>query len=375
MTTAVLALKEKSEQGKKPDIKHIPKQPGCYIFKNKQGLIIYIGKSKNLYNRVKQYFYTDRFPDYSKYASMAREVQEIEVVTTDTEINALILECQLIKKHKPRYNSQLINTPRYHYLRINTAQEYPTISIEDSIQGDRSNYYGGFYNIYDAQNTIELIGNIWQAPTCGKTVFTGKDKPCLNHHIGKCCAPCGRKIARAQYRQKIDEIIGCFNGNFDHILDRLNGEMESASIDYKYELAAKIRDNINGLQRLRRRLKSLCVYFENSNVYLFLRALGEQCYSLFYIKNGSVLNRIDFPNINEPSGALLAPFIAENRKAGDANENGAYLTTYILEIRASKYFVPAMDNISAMQMADKLRQAFKDFVKGRTNDLGGKVWI
>ena len=134
---------------------------------------------------------------------------------------------------------------------------HPAISITDVVQDDRGNYFGGYYDIFDAQKGLELIGGIWQVPVCGKAIFTKKDKPCLNHHIGKCCAPCGKRVPAKQYGQKIKEIIGCFNGEFAQTIDRLNVEMERASKRQKYEEAAKILDSINGLQRLKKRLKSL----------------------------------------------------------------------------------------------------------------------
>ena len=350
--------------GTKPDIEHIPKLPGCYMLKNKQGLIIYVGKSKSLYNRVRQYFYPGQSPEHNKYSEMAKEVKEVEFISTDTEINALILECQLIKEHRPRYNSQLINTPVYHYLHIETSQEYPAISIADVVQGDRDDYFGGYYDIFDAQNGLELIGGIWQTPVCGKVIFTEKDRPCLNHHMGKCCAPCGNKITAEQYRQKIDEIIGCFDGDFGQTLDRLNNEMERAAAGQKYEAAAKIRDSINGLQRLKKRLKSLYIYFDDSRVCLFIRAYNEQCYSLFYIKNGAVLNRADFPNVDEPNEAALASFVEANQCAEDVIGNGAHLAACILEIRASKYYVPVDENANLRQMVNELRLAFDDFITG-----------
>ena len=350
--------------GTKPDIEHIPKLPGCYMLKNKQGLIIYVGKSKSLYNRVRQYFYPSQSPEYNKYSEMAKEVKEVEFITTDTEINALILECQLIKEHRPRYNSQLINTPLYHYLRIDTSQEYPAISIADVVQGDRGNYFGGYYDIFDAQNGLELLGGIWQTPVCGKAIFAEKDRPCLNHHIGKCCAPCGKRINAEQYRQKIGEIIGCFNGDFGQTLDRLSKEMERASARQIFETAAKIRESIYGLQRLKKRLKSLYTHFDDSQAYLLMRAYNEQCYSLFYIKNGIVLNRADFPNIDEPSEAELSSFIEANQNADDVTGNGAHLAACILEIRASKYYVPVDENASLQQTVNDLHQAFGDFITG-----------
>ena len=189
------------------DYSGFPNLPGCYIFKNKFGSIIYIGKSKSLRDRIRQHFNTSD-DMFNKHSSMIKETQAIEAIVTETETDALILECRLIKSHKPKYNSMLKKDRSYPFVRIDVTKALPTISISDSILSDGSKYYGSFYSTQDAQNTIELLGSIWQTPTCGKTVFSGNDRPCLNHHLGKCCAPCGAIIEQGVNMASQDEHLG-----------------------------------------------------------------------------------------------------------------------------------------------------------------------
>ena len=348
------------------DLNNIPKQPGCYIFKNKQQIIIYIGKSKSLHNRVKQYFYaaaSDGCSDgYNKYAEMAREICEVETIVTDTETNALILEYHLIKKHKPKYNSLLKNTYPYPFIKIDLSQEYPAISISDKEFDDGCEYFGNFYGIGDAFRTIELIHSIWQTPICQKESFSG-NKPCLNYHIGKCMAPCGKMIDSIAYREKINEIVKCLNGNFYSTISRLNKEMQNASKTLNFEKAASIRDSINGLNRLKKKQKRLYTKLGNKDVYVFLRAFKEQCFSIFYIKNGITLSRADFPDLCEPDEKRLEAFARDNKQGIINIENGALMTTCLLDISADKLFVQAPSKTKPEQLAKKLKSGYKALIQ------------
>jgi len=353
----------------------IPELAGCYLFKNKQGYVIYVGKSKNLRSRVKQYFYlgqsglpalpgSQESPLSGKLANLVRQVHEIEIMTTDTEINALILECQLIKEHKPRYNSQMMNTPIYQHLHFHELQEYPAISISDSVQVEAGSSHGSFYDAFDAQEAIELIGDIWQTPTCARAAFSADDKPCLNYHLGKCCGPCSKRLPAEDYRQKIAEIIGCLNGDADTVMARLKCELAASSAQRNYEQAARIRDNIRGLQSLARKYRLLHAYFVSDECFLYVRARNEQCYSLFHIEDGVTQGRIDFPDTSEPDAGKLGSFIAASLKTGGSAKSKATPgnASCLLEIRAVKYFVPIPDAASLNQMLAELTRAFGDFI-------------
>ena len=342
-------------------IENIPKHPGCYIFRSKHQDIIYIGKSKSLYHRVKQYFYSTNATEYSKYADLAREAHEVETIVTDTETNALILECQLIKKHQPKYNSQLKKSNPYPYIRIDLKQIYPTITISGTKLDDGGKYFGSFYSNDDALSAIELISGIWQTPSCCKDGFATNSRPCLNYHIGRCCAPCGEMIDGETYSQKIDEIMKCLNGNFRHTLSRLNREMQTASKSLKFEKAAKLRDSISGLNRLKKKQKRLYTDMRGKDVYLFFRAFNETCFSLFFIRNGIILDRADAPNLQAPDEFFEA-FVHDNSQGVASVENGEFLTTCLLDIGANKYFVPVSSRAGVPQIIRKLRKACNDFI-------------
>jgi len=344
------------------DIKSIPQKPGCYLFRNRHRQIIYIGKSKSLHNRVKQYFYSTNSTDYNKYTELAKEVYDIETIITDTETNALILECQLIKEHKPRYNSQLKDAKSYPYIRIDTKQVYPTIKIVDIKQNDNCKYFGSFYSKNDAIRCLELLNGIWQIPLCSKSSFSGKNKPCLNHHIDKCCAPCGALISSKTYIERISEIVKCLNGHYAATFNRLSREMKVASKKLEFEKAARIRDSIIGLSKLHKKQKQLYTNFDNKDVYLFFRALNEQCFSLFLIRNGETLKRLDFPSLVEPSDELFEEFIHYDVYDSISVDDGSFLTSCLLDIVAQKYFVPVSKRSRAEQIIRKLRDAFVEFI-------------
>ena len=359
------------------DFETIPKSPGCYIFKSKPGEIIYIGKSKSLRDRVRQYFYpgkkvTKVDASYNghfylndavdKDIRLAREIYEILTITTDTETDALILECRLVKEYKPRYNAQLKKTQKYPYLRIGIQEDYPSISFVDNIITDDCKYYGGFYDSYDAKDWIESFGDIWQTPSCGKSDFSTTTRPCFNHHIGKCLAPCERKTNPMKYMKQIDELVRCLDGDFEDTFQRLHCEMATAAEAQDFERAAKLRDQIHLLQRLRKRQKSFCTQLENRQVYLYIRAHNEQRYSLFFINNGHTLNRMDFHGTSKPEKKQLEQFVMTSKEKTEYTDESKFLTDCLLDIRASKCFVPMANETETQQAVDCLFTAFSDFM-------------
>ena len=343
------------------EIENIPKTPGCYIFKNKFGSIIYIGKSKSLRNRIRQHFNTSD-DMFNKHRSMIKETQTVETIITKTETDALILECRLIKSHKPKYNSMLKKDRSYPFIRIDVTVPLPTISISDSILSNGSKYYGSFYSAQDAQNTIELMGSIWQTPTCGKNVFSGNDRPCLNYHLGKCCAPCGAIIEQDAYRDKISEIIGCLDGRFRKTISRLNREMGIAAQELRFEKAAGLRDSIDGLKLLKKRQRQMRADLGNKDFYLFFRAYNEPCYSIFYIKSGIVTGRIDFSNLDKPDLDELESFIVSNLSGAISVENGEFFAGCLVEIGADKMFVEVSPKEKAEKVMMKVAKAYESFV-------------
>ena len=201
-------------------IKAAPDSPGCYLFKDKSGAVIYAGKSKNLRRRVGQYFYPGAAGHTPK--NLAGAIAEAEYVTAGTELNTLLLEYRLIKRYKPRYNSQLKAEVKHPYLRITAGAEYPALSAAQEKSPDAARYYGFLYDTYDAQDALRILHRAWRVPVCGKDRFSPRTKACLYYHIGNCLGPCEGLIAPAAYRGIIGEILRFLDGGRTGVMSRIH---------------------------------------------------------------------------------------------------------------------------------------------------------
>ena len=339
----------------------IPKCPGCYIFKNKYGTVIYIGKSKSLQNRVRQHF-TSTEKAVGKHAAMIREVSCVETIESPTETDALILEYRLIKEHKPRYNKQLKRNQVYPFIRIDVNNKRPSISIADDVADDDSMYIGCFYSHEEAEGVISLLSLIWHTPTCNKNKFASNNKPCLRFHLDKCLAPCSESSDIKHYRKVITEIIDCMNGNFKDTLKRLRHNMRNASEILDFEKAAVLRDSINGLNKLRKKQKRLRANLHIKNCYLFFRAYNELRYSIFFINNGITQKRIDFPDLTKPDPDMIMEFV--NNRTNDIYnvDNGEFLTSCLLEVNADKLYLEMPSTFDEVKITNKIASSFKEFM-------------
>lgn len=374
-------------------IKALPASPGCYIFYNAAGEIIYIGKSKALKHRVRQYFQhkeglkgkagETRVAGFSilhgkklvqemissnaerKYQHLAAEVVDLKVILTPTERDALILECQMVKQHQPRYNAQLKRTKKYPYLRIDSNVEYPVIQIVGKNHQSDGDCFGFFYNEDEAYETIKLINRIWQTPLCGKPGFSKDSNSCLNYHIKRCCAPCHKQISPTAYDAKIREIRRCLNGQATPVFDRLNRQMKQAAGQMDYEKAAIIRDTIRDLELLQMKCRRLNTFFDKQEVYLFYRAYREKGFTLFYIYGGAVLNRIDFENSKDLTIDHFKEFV-EQIYAPEfdrlVNEEKQFLTRCLVDVYADKYYVPLNLRQSKKSLPELLHNEYRVFI-------------
>lgn len=341
-------------------IRQLPTSPGCYIFTNKIGEIIYIGKSKCLKNRVMQYFSRELG---GKYARLLTEIYDLDYITAVTETDALILECMLIKIYKPRYNSQMKRNKRYPYIKIGVTAEYPPVYITDNKKHDE-NYeqFGCFYNLNDAERTVELLNVIWKTPLCGKEDFTRPHSACLNYHLKKCCAPCERFVDQVTYKNKIIEIIKCFKGHGAGITRRLNKEMHDAAAKLDFEKAASLRDTIGGLERLVKKLRHIDTDLENKDIFLFFRAYNESSFTLFFIKNSMTLAHLHFYNVLDKN--KLLNFVIHTKKLKESGlkdhekRNGKFLTLCLIEIYADKLYTHISGKLASAKIADKLEEEY-----------------
>lgn len=276
-------------------LKDLPQHPGIYMMKNQQNEIIYVGKAINLRNRVRQYFQL-KHGENSKTAVLVSHIEDIETIVTDSEMEALILECNLIKTHRPRYNILLKDDKNYPWIRVSLQEDYPKISMTRSFKKDGSKYYGPFTSSLAVKNTIEAILKVYPLKTCNRQVKYGQKtgRPCLNYHIGQCQGPCLGRIKPENYRQDIDSILKILNGHYDQLSKNLQAKMKRAAADQDYENAAKFRDQIMGIKHIAEKQK---INMANQQDQDFVNmAYNDElaCFQVFHVREGKLLGRDHF---------------------------------------------------------------------------------
>lgn len=239
------------------ELKNLPDSPGVYIMHGDDDEIIYVGKAKILKNRVRQYFHSSR--NHSpKVLAMVSNIKYFEYIVTDSEIEALVLECNLIKKHKPKYNILLKDDKHYPYIKVSINQEYPKVYMTRTLKNDGGKYFGPYSGMQTVRTTLEMIQKIFKPPTC-KRKFPediGKGRPCLNYHINNCFAPCiSGNITRDEYRKVFFDICSFLSGSHDKLLEELHAEMMIASKNMEFEKAAAVRDKIEAVKRFSEKQK------------------------------------------------------------------------------------------------------------------------
>ncbi len=273
---------------KRNNLQDIPHQPGIYMMHNHAGDIIYVGKAKDLFNRVRQYFQSSRNLT-PKTVTMVSHVEEVETIVVDSEMEALILECNLIKEHRPKYNIMLKDDKTYPYIKVTTQDEYPKILMTRKHVKDGSRYFGPFTSSYAVKQTIEAIGKVYPLRRCNRRVAQGKrvGRPCLNYHIGQCVAPCTGKVKREAYQRNIDAVLDILNGKDKELVRRLNREMKAASDQLDFETAAKKRDQISGINHIVERQKIISNREQDQDIIAFAQEDDLACAQVFNVRDGS----------------------------------------------------------------------------------------
>ena len=233
------------------ELKKLPDHPGVYIMHDDRDAIIYIGKAISLKNRVRQYFQTSRNKG-PKIEKMVTHIDHFEYILTDSELEALVLECNLIKEHRPKYNTMLKDDKTYPYIKVTLGEAYPRVLFSRQMKKDKSKYYGPYTSAGAVKDTIELVQKLFQIRTCNRTLprDIGKERPCLNYHIHQCKAPCQGYISQEDYKKSIDEVIDFLGGSYKKIIDGLTSQMMEASEKMEYEEAAKYRDLIASVKQV-----------------------------------------------------------------------------------------------------------------------------
>lgn len=276
-------------------LKVLPDKPGVYLMKNALGEIIYVGKAKILKNRVRQYFQNSKNHS-EKVKAMVKNIAEFEYIVTDSEMEALILECNLIKKYRPRYNILLKDDKHYPFIKVTTNEDFPRIFITRILAKDGAKYFGPYTDTSAVYETIELIKKIFPVRNCKKLIKEDSEKirPCLNYHIGLCKAPCGGYINRKDYGKIVLDVIDLLSGREKNILKTLKKEMEKASEDLEFEKAADIRDKILAVEKITEKQKIITGNFEDEDFINIYSDEKDSCIQVFFLRDGKITGREHF---------------------------------------------------------------------------------
>ena len=292
------------------ELKKLPNKPGVYIMHDKNDKIIYVGKAISLKNRVRQYF--RKTNKTKRIENMVSLIDHFEYIVTDNEAEALILECNLIKKNMPKFNVLLKDDKTYPYIKVNVKAEYPDVYITRRILNDGAKYFGPYANAGSAKEMVDFIKTKFKIRQC-KT-FKYKDRPCLNYHIKKCMAPCMGYISREDYREQINQIIDLLEGKTEKIMKQLKQEMEEASKKFEYEKAAYIRDKILAIDNISKRQKVSNLSENDIDVIGIAKSSYQVCVEMFFIRNSKMIGRKHYFLANmqdEEDSEILSSFIKQ----------------------------------------------------------------
>ncbi|WP_312258422.1 excinuclease ABC subunit UvrC [Romboutsia ilealis] len=278
-------------------LKQLPAEPGVYLMKDKFDNIIYVGKAKVLKNRVRQYFQSSKNHS-SKVKSMVKNIDKFEYIITDSELEALILECNLIKKYKPKYNVLLRDDKTYPYIKITTNEDFPRVLKVRKVIKDKAKYFGPYTNTTAVNDTLDIIKNTYPIRTCNVDIeraIKTNMRPCLNLHIKRCVGPCTGNITKEEYNKMIEEIILFLSGKEEKLIDILKEKMNKCAMDFNFEEAAIYRDKIKSLEDMMEKQKiDTSTSDLNQDVIAMARAHDEACVQVFFVRNGKIVGREHF---------------------------------------------------------------------------------
>ena len=279
----------------KEELKKLPEKPGVYLMHDKKDEIIYVGKAIVLKNRVRQYFQSSRNLS-PKIQQMVSQVAYFEYIITDSELEALVLECNLIKEHNPKYNTMLKDDKSYPYIKVTTQEEYPRILFARRMKRDKNKYFGPYTSAGAVKDTIDLLQKIYKIRTCNRALpkEIGKDRPCLYYQIKQCDAPCQGYISKEEYQKSVEKVIGFLNGNYKEVVDDLEEKMMQAAQEMEFEQAAQYRDLKKSVEHISNRQKINSSRQEDRDVIAAAMDLQESVIAVFFVREGKLLGREQF---------------------------------------------------------------------------------
>ena len=277
------------------ELKKLPAKPGVYIMHDGNDAIIYVGKAINLHNRVRSYFRKNigRGPQIDK---MVTQIARFEYIITDSELEALVLENNLIKEYSPRYNTMLKDDKTYPYIKVTLGDAYPRVMLSREMKKDKSRYFGPFTSAAAVKDTIDLINKLYMLRTCNRNLpkEAGKDRPCLNYHIKQCMAPCQGSISQEEYREEVGHALDFLSGNFSPVLKELERKMKEASENMEFEEAIKYRDMFNSVKKIAQKQKITDSDGEDKDIIALALDENDAVVQVFFIRDGKLIGREHF---------------------------------------------------------------------------------
>ena len=335
------------------ELKKLPGKPGVYLMHNARDEIIYVGKAVSLKNRVRQYFQSSRRKGL-KIESMVPQIARFEYIITDSELEALVLECNLIKEYRPKYNTMLKDDKAYPFIRVTLQEEYPRVLFSRTMKKDKSKYYGPYTSAAAVKETIELIRRLYHLRSCSRKLPAeqGKERPCLYYHIHQCKAPCQGWISKEDYRKQVDQAVAFLNGNFREVLADLAEKMNRASEELKFEEAAEYRDLMESVRRIGEHQKITSGDGEDKDVAALALDRGDAVAQMFFIRDGKLIGREHFylrvAEGEERRGVLSSfvkqfyagtPFIPRELILSEEVEDQAVLEEWLSKKRGQRVYI------------------------------------
>lgn len=283
------------------ELKKLPGKPGVYIMHGEKDEIIYVGKAVSLKNRVRQYFQSSRNKG-AKIEQMVTHIIRFEYIVTDSELEALVLECNLIKEHRPKYNTMLKDDKTYPFIKVTVNEPYPRVLFSRTMKKDKAKYFGPYTSSTAVKDVIELVRKIYMVRSCNRSLprDCGKDRPCLYYHMKQCTAPCQGNVSEEAYKQNIGQVLHFLNGNFQETIDQLTEKMMAASEDMRFEDAAGYRDLINSIRRIGERQKITTYGEEDRDIIAVAMDESEDLreqdavVQVFFMRGGRLIGRDHF---------------------------------------------------------------------------------
>ena len=274
----------------KENLTQLPDPPGVYIHKDRLGEVIYVGKAVSLRNRVRQYFQSQKNMD-SKVSAMVSHIAEFEYITTATEMEALILECNLIKRYSPKYNILLRDDKTYPYIKITMKEDYPRILKTRRVENDGARYFGPYSDAGAVNRIVDLMGEIYRLKKCSAQRFPKGFRPCLNYHIEQCRGICTGYVSKDEYRETVNKVAEFLGGSTKPLVNEMKAKLEAAAEQLDFETAAKYRDNIMALEAINEKQRVVLRSDKDMDIILTLKGREDSFIVVFYVRDGKLSGR------------------------------------------------------------------------------------